>query len=57
MMRSLETTDFEAANIEYIEFWMLDPFIYSRQQGNSNLGGDFYIDLGDISEDILRDGH
>ena len=57
MMRSLETTDFDAANIEYIEFWMLDPFIYSRQQGNNNPGGEFYIDLGDISEDILRDGN
>ena len=29
-MRKLETTDFEAANIEYGEFWLLDPFIYSR---------------------------
>ncbi|MCH5178482.1 MAG: cell surface protein SprA [Prevotellaceae bacterium] len=57
MMRALETTDFDAANIEYIEFWLLDPFIYSRQQGNSNLGGEFYIDLGDISEDILKDGN
>ncbi len=57
MMRSLETTDFEAANIEYIEFWMLDPFIYSREKGNTNKGGDFYIDLGDISEDILKDGN
>ncbi|MGN1235892.1 MAG: cell surface protein SprA, partial [Bacteroidaceae bacterium] len=57
MMRALETTDFEAANIEYIEFWMLDPFIYSRRNGNNNLGGRFYIDLGDISEDILKDGN
>ena len=57
MMRSLETTDFDAANIEYIEFWMLDPFIYSRRDGNSNPGGDLYIDLGDISEDILKDGN
>lgn len=57
MMRSLETTDFEAANIEYIEFWMLDPFIYARQQGKQNVGGDFYINLGDISEDILKDGN
>lgn len=56
MMRAIETTDFEAANIEYIEFWMLDPFIYSRKEGNGNKGGSFYIDLGDISEDILRDG-
>ena len=27
MMRKLDVTDFEAANIEYIEFWMMDPFI------------------------------
>ena len=57
MMRAIETSDFEAANVEYIEFWMLDPFIYSRRDGNFNKGGDFYIDLGDISEDILKDGN
>jgi len=28
MMRKLDTNDFQTANIEYIEFWMLDPFIY-----------------------------
>ena len=57
MMRKLETNDFEQANIEYIEFWMLDPFIYTRQQGNaSDYSGDLYFDLGEISEDILRDG-
>lgn len=52
IMRKLETTDFEAANIEYIEFWLMDPFI-----GNENQrGGKLYFNLGDISEDILRDG-
>ena len=57
MMRKLDTNDFEAANIEYVEFWMLDPFIYTRQQGQaSDYGGDFYINLGEMSEDILRDG-
>ena len=57
MMRKLETTDFEQANIEYIEFWLMDPFIYSRQAGNaSDYSGDLYFDLGEISEDILRDG-
>ena len=57
MMRKLETNDFEMANIEYIEFWMLDPFIYTRQQGNaSDYSGDLYFDLGEVSEDILRDG-
>ena len=57
MMRKLDTNDFEQANVEYIEFWMLDPFIYSNQQPDARLyGGDFYINLGEISEDILRDG-
>ena len=57
MMRKLDTSDFEQANIQYIEFWMLDPFIYSREQSDAaDYGGDFYINLGEVSEDILRDG-
>ena len=57
MMRTLDTNDFEQANIEYIEFWMLDPFIYSREEADAaDYGGDFYINLGEVSEDILRDG-
>ena len=57
MMRKLDTNDFETANIEYIEFWLLDPFIYTNKQSNaSDYGGDFYINLGEVSEDILKDG-
>ena len=57
MMRKLETTDFEQANIEYVEFWLLDPFIYQRQNGTaSQYSGDLYINLGEVSEDVLRDG-
>ena len=57
MMRKLDTNDFEQANIEYIEFWLLDPFLYTREQQDANeYGGDFYINLGEVSEDILRDG-
>ena len=57
MMRKLETNDFETANIEYIEFWLLDPFIYTNGKDDaSDYGGDFYINLGEVSEDILRDG-
>jgi cell surface protein SprA len=52
IMRDINT-DFEENNIEYIEFWMLDPFIYDEE--NRHLGGDLYINLGDVSEDILRD--
>ncbi len=49
--QALTTNDFEEANIEFIEFWMLDPFIYDPNQN----GGDIYFNLGNISEDILRD--
>ena len=58
MMRKLDTNDFEQANIEYIEFWLLDPFIYTRKAGiASQYGGDLYINLGEVSEDVLHDGH
>jgi cell surface protein SprA len=58
IMRSIETTDFEATNMEYIEFWMMDPFIDPDGSGPLQplqSDGDLYFDLGDISEDILRD--
>lgn len=52
IMREIVSSDFEASNIEFIEFWMMDPFV----EGMNTTGGDLYIHLGDISEDILRDG-
>lgn len=52
IMRRFDNTDFESANYEYIEFWMMDPFIENPQ----HTGGKLYFNLGDISEDILRDG-
>lgn len=54
IMRKLETTDFETNNIEYVEFWMLDPFVYDTL--STMKGGDLYFDLGDVSEDVLKDG-
>lgn len=52
IQRKLETTDFESANIEYIEFWMMDPFIYDRSETR---GGDLYFNIGSVSEDVLPD--
>lgn len=52
IMRSLGTTDFETSNIEYIEFWLMDPFVYDTLAQ----GGDFFINLGNVSEDVLKDG-
>jgi len=57
IMRKIETTDFEATNIEYIEFWLMDPFIDPDGAGPEQpmqFGGDLYFDLGDISEDVLK---
>lgn len=63
--RRITTTDFEASNIETIQFWVMDPFFNASNSNgepatNANsvnsTGGDFYIDLGNISEDIQRDG-
>lgn len=52
MMRKLDNTDFEKSNIEYIEFWLMDPALTNRE----GTDGYLYINLGDISEDILKDG-
>ncbi len=62
IMRSLNTNDFEAANIEFIEFWMMSPYLDTLGTGSSNpdaLGGGMdgfiYFNLGNVSEDILPD--
>lgn len=52
IMRSIDQSDFETANIAYIEFWMQDPFI----KHSTSTGGKLYINLGSVSEDILKDG-
>ncbi len=58
IMRELTYSDFETQNIETLEFWVMDPFIdpATGQHDDSRSGGKLYINLGDISEDILRDG-
>ena len=56
IMRGLNTNDFEAANIEFVEFWMLNPYMDKADDpGNISKDGIMYIDLGTISEDIMRD--
>ncbi len=50
--RQLTSTDFEQQNVEYIEFWLQDPF----QESPSNPGGKLVFNLGNISEDIIKDG-
>ena len=50
--RQLTSTDFEQSNVEYIEFWLQDPF----QENASNPGGKLIFNLGNISEDVVKDG-
>lgn len=54
--RKMDVRDFESSNIEYIEFWLMDPFVYNSTSTNPNKGGNLYFNLGEISEDILKDG-
>ncbi len=51
LMRAIDQTDFETSNIEFIEFWLLDPFI----KNTNPAGGELYFNLGNVSEDILKD--
>ncbi|MEM7036375.1 MAG: cell surface protein SprA, partial [Bacteroidota bacterium] len=57
--RTSGNTDFEAANFEFIEFWMLDPFIDGQNNGiGTGLnGGELYLNLGQISEDVVADNN
>ena len=50
--RQITSTDFEQANVEYIEFWVQDPFL----DNPASQGGKLFINLGNISEDVLKDG-
>lgn len=53
IMRQTTVSDFESSNIEFLEFWLMDPYIYDTLQETT---GELYFNLGDISEDILKDG-
>ncbi len=69
IMRDLTTTNFEEQNIEFIQFWIMDPYVYDATPVNNDHtnapdfkgpdprnGGDLYFNLGSVSEDILKDG-
>ena len=54
IMRRMENTNFEQNNIEYVQFWLMNPFM---DENNPNRdGGDLYLNFGEVSEDILKDG-
>ncbi|NVJ88010.1 MAG: cell surface protein SprA [Flavobacteriaceae bacterium] len=67
IMRPLNTNNFDVANVEFIQFWIMDPYdnySITTEEGlpqgvnpnnPANQVGDLYINLGNISEDILKD--
>ena len=63
IMRRLETNDFQSANVEYVQFWMMDPFnsdynssTYPDMDAANPPSGEMFINLGNVSEDIIKDG-
>ncbi len=57
IMRAISTSNFERSNIEYVEFWMLDPFTGNPNDvADMTNVGELNLNLGYISEDILQDG-
>ena len=54
IMRRMDNTNFEQSNIEYVQFWMMNPFLDPENPNYD--GGDLYFNFGEISEDILKDG-
>ncbi len=52
IMRGMNYSDFQESNIEYIQFWMLDPYTSGEYSGT----GELVFNLGNISEDVLKDG-
>ncbi|MFM9826432.1 cell surface protein SprA, partial [Flavobacterium sp.] len=53
--RSISSTNFEQGNVEYIQFWVMDPYVGKGESTPVNTGK-IYFNLGEISEDVLKDG-
>lgn len=61
IMRAITSTNFEQANVEYVQFWVMNPYYNAPNinpvdiQDPTNTGK-IVFNLGEISEDILKDG-
>ncbi len=58
--RQLTSTNFEQSNVEFIEFWLMDPFFTgtagTQEPLTTDTSGTIVFNLGNISEDVLKDG-
>ncbi|MCS3868169.1 cell surface protein SprA [Chryseobacterium ginsenosidimutans] len=53
IMRPITVSNFVSSNIEYVEFWMMDPYADGNTLGAAPK---LLLQLGNVSEDILKDG-
>jgi cell surface protein SprA len=60
IQRRVDQQDFDALNIEFIQFWVMDPFNEDYDdlvgQANATDNGELIFNLGTISEDVISDG-
>ena len=52
IMRGMSYSDFQESNIEFLQFWVMDPYYTGGYSG----AGELVFNLGNISEDVLKDG-
>ena len=57
VMRYMPNSDFEATNYQFIEFWMLNPFLEKPDGTGHDIdeSGFLTFHLGNVSEDIMYD--
>ena len=53
LMRPISVSNFVNSNIEYVEFWMMDPYADGKALGAAPK---LLLQLGNVSEDVLKDG-
>ncbi len=53
--RAINSTNFEQSNVEFVEFWILNPYVGSTQDANAGNVGEIRFNIGNISEDVLAD--
>ncbi|MBB4808254.1 cell surface protein SprA [Chryseobacterium defluvii] len=54
IMRPISVSNFITSNIEYVEFWLMDPY---ADGGTLGTNPRLLLQLGNVSEDILKDGY
>ncbi len=56
--RYMPNSDFQAQNFEFIDFWMMNPFMQKADDSGHlpDEQGKLVFHLGNVSEDVLKDG-